>query len=168
VPPSIAPFQFERSPTNAGAFASLQCIASVGDTPIKIEWDFPNVGADTSVSTMSIGERVSMLTVTEVQARHAGNYTCYAQNRASKVSHTAQLFVNGLWNFFGAKIFLHFPFLANISREYHICFPFLVNISWYLTSVFSLLSQYFLGISLLCFPFLVNISGVYNFCVSPS
>lgn len=80
---------------NAGSFTSLQCTVSTGDLPIQIYWDYPNKGRDDSVATMNVGKRVSMLTLSEVQAHHAGNYTCYADNRALSVAYTVRLLVNG-------------------------------------------------------------------------
>lgn len=95
VPPSIVPFQFESSPMNAGSFTSLQCTVSTGDLPVKISWDYPNMGRDDSVTILNVGKRVSMLTVSEVQAHHAGNYTCFAENKALSVAYTVLLLVNG-------------------------------------------------------------------------
>ena len=39
--------------------------------------------------------RISMLSVESVKARHRGNYSCLAKNRGGTVQYTAQLTVNG-------------------------------------------------------------------------
>lgn len=39
---------------------------------------------------------MSMLGIEAVKARHRGNYTCYAQNKAGIAQHSAFLSVNGL------------------------------------------------------------------------
>ena len=39
--------------------------------------------------------RISMLSVESVKARHRGNYSCLAKNRGGVVQYTAQLKVNG-------------------------------------------------------------------------
>ena len=83
---------------NAGAFANLQCIVSSGDTPITISWSFPGHQHESyGISTVKVAERVSLLTINEVRAEHAGNYTCIAKNQAGSVSRTAELLINSLF-----------------------------------------------------------------------
>jgi hypothetical protein len=39
--------------------------------------------------------RIIMMTVESVRARHRGNYTCWAKNKAGVSSYSAQLAMNG-------------------------------------------------------------------------
>lgn len=41
------------------------------------------------------GKRNSMLSIDNVQARHAGLYSCKAKNHAAAVNYTTELIVNG-------------------------------------------------------------------------
>jgi len=50
---------------------------------------------------------MSVLGIDAVKARHRGNYTCFAQNKAGVANHTVYLAINGL-NFLN-NIFQFFP-----------------------------------------------------------
>ncbi|KAG8244652.1 hypothetical protein J6590_017597 [Homalodisca vitripennis] len=94
VPPVIAPFAFERSPMNAGGFAMLHCTVPHGDLPLNINWSYPNSVSRPLVTVTQVAERVVMLTIESLSARHAGNYTCHASNRGGSAVFTAALDVN--------------------------------------------------------------------------
>lgn len=49
-------------------------------------------------------QKTSMLAIDAVKARHRGNYSCFAQNKAGVANHTVYLAINGL------KIFHYFLF----------------------------------------------------------
>lgn len=76
---------------------SVTCLISSGDLPIDIEWLFNDYGISSysGVTIMKGGKRTSMLTIDNVSARHAGNYSCLAKNHAAAVNHTTELIVNG-------------------------------------------------------------------------
>lgn len=82
---------------NAGEFANLQCIVPTGDLPLTIKWSYPGeeMGGSSGVITKKVADRVSMLMISAITAKHAGNYVCTAENAAGKSSYTAQLTVNG-------------------------------------------------------------------------
>ena len=40
-------------------------------------------------------QKISMLAIEAVKARHRGNYSCFAQNKAGVAQHSAFLSVNG-------------------------------------------------------------------------
>lgn len=42
-----------------------------------------------------VADRVSMLMITAITAKHAGDYVCTAENAAGTASYTAELVVNG-------------------------------------------------------------------------
>lgn len=76
---------------------SVQCILGEGDLPVKILWKFGNkqIESDYGVMISALGARVSNLMIESVEGRHAGNYTCSAENRAGIKTYTAELEVIG-------------------------------------------------------------------------
>jgi hypothetical protein len=71
---------------------------------VNIWWRFSESGDDMSYNLTSDdgivisrnSKKVSLLTIEAVKARHKGNYTCFAQNKAGVVQHSAYLAMNGL------------------------------------------------------------------------
>lgn len=97
VPPKIVPFSFGDETMNSGDSGSVQCNVLSGDFPLSIRWYFNGYLIDDhTVTITSIGKRLSVLNIDSVHGRHAGNYTCEAQNKAETVSYTTELLVNGL------------------------------------------------------------------------
>lgn len=80
---------------------SVQCILGEGDLPVKILWKFGNasIESDYGVMISALGARVSNLMIESVEGRHAGNYTCSAENRAGIKTYTAELEVIGTESF---------------------------------------------------------------------
>lgn len=97
VPPTIQQFSFTKLPMNAGEFANLQCIVPTGDLPLNIRWSYPGeeMGGSSGVLAKKVADRVSMLMISVITARHAGEYVCTAENAAGTVSHSTTLTVNG-------------------------------------------------------------------------
>jgi len=79
VPPAISKFSFGEDPLNSGDMASLQCMITKGDTPVKISWEFHGADAtrrtQTGVKTMNMGDKISWLTIESVTSEHSGFYT---------------------------------------------------------------------------------------------
>lgn len=99
----IQPFAFTKSPMNAGEFDTLQCLVPIADLPLKIRWHYPNQesGGASGVMVKKVADLVSILMIPTITAKHAGNYTCVAENWGGNSSHTTQLVVNGsLHSFF--------------------------------------------------------------------
>ncbi|XP_040165889.1 Down syndrome cell adhesion molecule-like protein Dscam2 isoform X38 [Anopheles arabiensis] len=95
VPPKIVPFSFGDETMNSGDSGSVQCNVLSGDFPLSIRWYFNGYLIDDhTVTITSIGKRLSVLNIDSVHGRHAGNYTCEAQNKAETVSYTTELLVN--------------------------------------------------------------------------
>ncbi|XP_049290928.1 Down syndrome cell adhesion molecule-like protein Dscam2 isoform X34 [Anopheles funestus] len=95
VPPKIVPFSFGEETMNSGDSGSVQCNVLSGDFPLSIRWYFNGYLIDDhTVTITSIGKRLSVLNIDSVHGRHAGNYTCEAQNQADTVSFTTELLVN--------------------------------------------------------------------------
>lgn len=69
---------------------------------MKVWWQFSdgfefekNLTTNDGVEIMRRGQKVSMLSIEAVKARHRGNYTCRAQNKAGTAMQSAQLAING-------------------------------------------------------------------------
>lgn len=94
--PVITPFSFGTTTLNAGSFATLQCIVSVGDLPLNIEWSYPGMNEPVVGTTVQqIGDRIKILTIPELSYRHVGNYTCRAKNAAGQAEVTTPLLISG-------------------------------------------------------------------------
>ena len=79
------------------------CTITKGDMPLKIYWtfkgdddDYPhNITSNDGIVIMRNSQKMSVLGIDAVKARHRGNYTCHAQNRAGVAQHSAYLAING-------------------------------------------------------------------------
>ena len=99
VPPKINYFSFGNDePMSYGEFINVQCIISGGDLPVNISWILNGKPFDDylEIYTTKRGKRINELTIESVAAKHAGNYSCIAENKAGSVNYTAELKVNGL------------------------------------------------------------------------
>ncbi|XP_029665487.1 Down syndrome cell adhesion molecule-like protein Dscam2 isoform X1 [Formica exsecta] len=97
VAPQIFPFTFGDEPVNSGEAISATCSILKGDFPMDIAWAFngePISAESTDQFSITKGKRLSVLSIDAVAARHAGEYTCTASNKAGASSHTAALAVN--------------------------------------------------------------------------
>nr|XP_033326667.1 Down syndrome cell adhesion molecule-like protein Dscam2 isoform X35 [Megalopta genalis] len=97
VAPQIFPFTFGDEPVNSGEAISATCSILKGDFPMDISWAFNGVPIDsesTDQYTITKSKRLSVLAIDAVAARHAGEYTCTASNKAGASSHAAALAVN--------------------------------------------------------------------------
>lgn len=76
---------------------SVQCILGEGDLPVKILWEFngKKLESENGIIVSAFGSRVSNMMIESVEGRHAGNYTCSAQNRAGTESFMAELKIIG-------------------------------------------------------------------------
>ncbi|XP_043494038.1 Down syndrome cell adhesion molecule-like protein Dscam2 isoform X1 [Polistes fuscatus] len=97
VVPHIGPFSISDGPANWGDMVSATCSIMKGDFPVKIVWKFNDktIGPDDSDITITkINKHMSALSIESVTARHAGEYTCVATNRAGNATHSTILAVN--------------------------------------------------------------------------
>lgn len=102
VPPQIVPFEFGDDAVNVQESVSAMCSINKGDLPIKTWWthhdaDFSekNLTSSDSVLIAQTGNKLSVINIESVQARHRGNYTCFAWNRAGVAKYSAYLSVYG-------------------------------------------------------------------------
>ncbi|KAK0078522.1 hypothetical protein PV326_009304, partial [Microctonus aethiopoides] len=93
---AILPFAFGDEPANSDDAVSVTCSISKGDLPLDIAWAFNDepLTQHRPDITITVGKRHSMLAIDSVAARHVGEYTCTASNKAGATSHTAMLAVN--------------------------------------------------------------------------
>jgi Immunoglobulin I-set domain len=54
-----------------------------------------NISTNDGIVISKAGNKLSVLNIEAVKARHRGNYTCYAANKAGITKHSAYLAVNG-------------------------------------------------------------------------
>ncbi|XP_017767401.1 PREDICTED: Down syndrome cell adhesion molecule-like protein Dscam2 isoform X1 [Eufriesea mexicana] len=98
VAPQILLFTFGDEPASWGELVSVTCSVAKGDQPLEISWAFNGTPIDShhgsDVVIGSTNKKNSVLTIESVAARHAGEYTCTAANRAGATSHSSQLTVN--------------------------------------------------------------------------
>jgi Immunoglobulin domain len=79
------------------------CSIIKGDLPLSLWWRFTendelmanNPTTNDGIVITKPSQKVTILTIDAVKARHRGNYTCFAQNRAGISQHSAYLKVNG-------------------------------------------------------------------------
>ena len=127
------PFDFGADEVNLDDMVSATCTVNKGDLPIDINW----IHADTKgverklmtndgVVITRTNQRISMLSIEAVKARHRGNFSCTAKNRAGSSQHSAFLAINGLRGFlmnflrFSSPLFLQFISINffNFSTEF--------------------------------------------------
>lgn len=87
---------------NVQESVSAMCSVNKGDLPIKIWWSLTNaVDAERNLSTSDsvviaqTGNKLSVINIESVEAKHRGNYTCYARNRAGIAQYSAYLSIFG-------------------------------------------------------------------------
>lgn len=97
VRPVLLPFSFGDRPLNPGQIITVPCGVIEGDRPISLHWTFngnpitPRMG----VTVVNLGERSVILSISSVQAAHAGHYMCTAKNFAGTDHRSAELVVKG-------------------------------------------------------------------------
>lgn len=75
----------------------MQCSLSSGDIPVKFSWRLNGKLLDESdgINVAAFGRKTSVLSIDSLSENHAGNYTCFAENKAGVASHSAELVVKG-------------------------------------------------------------------------
>lgn len=88
---------------NLDESVSTVCSITKGDSPIKIWFTFQgeddlyssNLTSNDGIVIMRNTQKMSALSIEAVKARHRGNYTCFASNRAGVAQHSTYLSING-------------------------------------------------------------------------
>jgi Immunoglobulin domain len=97
------PFNFGEEELNFDESVSITCSITKGDTPLHIWWTFVsdtdslahNLTSNDGVVISRNTQKLSLLTIEAVKARHRGNYSCFAKNKAGLAQFSAFLSVNG-------------------------------------------------------------------------
>jgi Immunoglobulin domain len=101
--PQIVPFSFGDEEFNLDESVMASCSITKGDLPIKIWWTFSGDGEELShnlttndgVVISRNSQKISMLAIDAVKARHRGNYTCYGSNKGGFAQQSSYLAING-------------------------------------------------------------------------
>ena len=88
---------------NLDESVSVVCSIVKGDTPLKIWWTFnrdvnsfyENLTSNDGVVISRNSQKLSVLAIEQIKARHRGNYTCYASNKGGTTQTHAYLALNG-------------------------------------------------------------------------
>jgi hypothetical protein len=92
---------------------SATCTVNKGDLPIHVWWVLSNeydrnernLTTNDGIVITRNNQRISMLSIEAVKARHRGNYTCFAKNNGGLVQQSAYLAINGdLLDFLNARL----------------------------------------------------------------
>ncbi|KRF98099.1 uncharacterized protein Dwil_GK22019, isoform BJ [Drosophila willistoni] len=94
--PQIVPFDFGEESINELDMVSASCTVNKGDLPVDIYWT-KNGGrlyTNDGLIVTRHSQRLSVLSIESVRARHAGNYSCVATNNAGEIRQSSILRVN--------------------------------------------------------------------------
>ena len=101
---------------------SATCTVNKGDLPIDLYWTTSPEPASGRKLTTNDGilitktaQRITMLSIESVDARHRANYTCVARNSAGILYHTTELRVNG---YYYIKFLDVMPIIRNFLIEF--------------------------------------------------
>jgi Immunoglobulin domain len=102
--PQIVPFTFGEEDINLDDSVTAMCsIIKGGDSSLKIWWKFfpndrnqeYNLTTNDGIVMTKPSQKISILAIDAVKARHRGNYTCFAKNNGGTSQFSAYLNVNG-------------------------------------------------------------------------
>jgi len=101
--PQIFAFSFGEEEINLDETVTVTCTITKGDAPIHVWWTLSdtesgmdrNLSSNDGVVISRSSQKISMMAIEAVKARHNGNYTCHAQNKAGVTQHSAFLAING-------------------------------------------------------------------------
>lgn len=100
--PQIVPLNFGDEQIYLEESATATCGITKGDLPLVIWWTFSNHKDEQMNLTSSDGviitrnsQKLSVLNIDTVKARHRGNYTCFAKNKGGVSQNSAYLSING-------------------------------------------------------------------------
>lgn len=94
--PEIQPFIFPTR-LSEGAKAKVLCHIVHGKRPVEFQWlkNGHEISKKFDETQITIQEDFSMLTISNIKASDAGNYTCVVKNSVGTASHSSNLIVEG-------------------------------------------------------------------------
>lgn len=89
----------------------MQCGLSSGDLPVSFSWKLNGKPANhiEGINIVNVGKKTTVLTIDSLTESHAGNYTCFAENKAGVASYSAELVVKGIYELISCMLLLFFP-----------------------------------------------------------
>lgn len=94
--PHVLPLSLSSDYVKEGDYVQFTCVASKGDLPITFTWLLDGEEIGTAATTVNVGRQTSLLIIQSVTFRHAGEYTCIANNPAGSTNETSFLVVKGI------------------------------------------------------------------------
>ena len=102
--PQIVPFNFADDEVNLDDSVTAMCSIIKGDLPLRVWWRFTesdeassyNLTTNDGVVITKPSQKISILAIDAVKARHRGNYTCFASNKGGATQYSTYLAVNGI------------------------------------------------------------------------
>lgn len=76
---------------------TVPCVVVGGDRPVHVRWFHEGriIHYRQDISSLPLGETGAILNIPAVDSRHAGKYTCKAENKAGVAEFSADLHVTG-------------------------------------------------------------------------
>lgn len=98
--PQITHFEFDN-PVDMNDMAMVNCAIMKGDPPFEIIWkkDGRKLDSNDGIIILRSGQRLSILNIESVKARHSGKYTCQVKSQAGVIEYNAELHVTGTSSF---------------------------------------------------------------------
>ena len=117
--PQIVPFNFGQEQIYLDESVTATCSITKGDLPLLVWWTLKNslsnieynLTSNDGVIISRNSQKFSVLSIEAVKARHMGNYTCHASNKAGVIQHSAYLEING-------DFFLFLNLYVQLSSEF--------------------------------------------------
>lgn len=93
----MLPFDFGDFEVYAGDSVQANCIVRKGDHPLTFHWKFNGslLQSSNSLSIQNLGQKMSVVSIMNVNEHHQGVYTCEVYNAAGSDSYDAELKVKG-------------------------------------------------------------------------
>lgn len=134
--PTIVPFTFGEDEINLDETVTATCTITKGDLPLSIYWTFSeestqfsyNLSSNDGIIISRSSQKISMLAIDAVKARHRGNYTCVASNKGGAAQHSTYLRINGELCYYSSKFFIlktsmsNYNFVRILQFVYHLKF----------------------------------------------
>lgn len=125
--PQIVPFNFGQEQIYLDESVTATCSITKGDLPLTVWWTLKNslsnvkynLTSNDGVIISRNSQKFSVLSIEAVKARHMGNYTCHAMNKAGVIQHSAYLEINGDFIFYLFYFYEFCNLIPKIDQSCH-------------------------------------------------